>query len=133
MSFLIVNRKIIILSSLIFFLSGSIWFYFSNPYAGECIGFKCGHNNENNIFLLKSNGTFIFKSDNLPNNIVGKWAVSKEEKIKFTVKKRNLTDIGSIVRFNLHTSKENITTNIPYASGCAVYVGQNKKIRLLLD
>ena len=117
----IMNKKKII-SGFLILIGGIYFYYFNSQYTGKYIGFKCGSNNENNIFILKNDGTFIFKSDNLSDRILGEWYVSEEENITFRVKQKKIEDIGSIVRYNLHTNREQSSTNIPYANGCAVYV-----------
>lgn len=109
-------------TGLLILLGGIYFYYFYSHYAGKYIGFKCGNNNENNVFILKGDGTFIFKSDNLLNTIVGYYSVSEEENITFTVEEDEIKDVGTIVRYNLHTNREKDSHNIPYANGCAVYV-----------
>jgi len=114
-----------IISSIIIFIICSIYFYKYNQYSGKYIGFKCGDNNENNIFILYYDNTFLFKSDNLVNNILGQWHVSEDENITFRAKQGKIKDIGSIAKYNLHMNKEQSSTNIPFANGCAVYVRPN--------
>lgn len=115
------NKKKIA-TGLLIFLGGIYFYYFYSQYAGKYIGFKCRNNNENNIFILKGDGTFIFKSDNLLNNVIGNYVITKEENITFIVEEDEIKDVGTIVRYNLHTNKGKNSHNIPYANGCAVYV-----------
>ncbi|HIE45821.1 MAG TPA: hypothetical protein EYP87_06615 [Flavobacteriaceae bacterium] len=88
-----------IISSIIIFIICSIYFYKYNQYSGKYIGFKCGDNNENNIFILYYDNTFLFKSDNLVNNILGQWHVSEDENITFRAKQGKIKDIGSIAKY----------------------------------
>ena len=103
-------------------ISVIIWWYKYNWYAGKYIGFKCGQYNQNNIFILKNNGTFVFKSDNLLDNIVGQYVISEEENISLIEDEKGLKSVGTIIGYNLHINKEKKSYSIPYASGCSVYV-----------
>ena len=115
------NKKKII-SGFLILIGGVYFYYFNNQYTGKYIGFKCGQYNQNNIFILKNNGTFVFKSDNLLDDIVGQYVISEKENISLIEDEKGLKSVGTIIGYNLHINKEKKSYSIPYASGCSVYV-----------
>ena len=115
------NKKKII-SGFLILIGGVYFYYFNNQYTGKYIGFKCGQYNNNNIFILKNNGTFVFKSDNLLDDIVGRYVISEEGNITLLEDEKGLKSVGTIVDHSLHINREKKPYNIPHASGCGVYI-----------